>query len=138
ADYLHFLEGYHTGDSGPFMEYVKNLVKNQQEVAVFRGYRLMQLAVLESQRETDLTKAGQILDAVKLSEKDWQWLEDIRLMAQCELSYRRQDLKSEETLQARFMQKQTLLFEPHQLFDFHLMDYNEKLKPLYQRAKKPG
>ncbi|MBI5300094.1 MAG: hypothetical protein HY877_07385 [Deltaproteobacteria bacterium] len=124
------------GNTGSWLEYVRTMIGDRRERATFRGYWALQLAILESQLESDLTKAGQILDAVTFSDKDFGWLEDVRLLANCELSHRKRDLEVEEVLQDRFMQKRPLLFEPHHVFDFHLMDYDEKLQLLYRKNKK--
>jgi len=130
------LKAVETGDySGVKAMLGKSIVeyrKNEWPV----GYISMRYQVLESQGETDLAEAGRALGSVVLGEHDFPWLDDMRLLAECELVRRAGDSAREAELQARFLERQPLLFEPDHALHFNLLAYQESLKPLYQQTRK--
>jgi hypothetical protein len=77
-----------------------------------------------------------MLDSIKFVEKDYPWLDDIRLLAKCELAHKAKNVTRENDLQQIFLKKQPLLFEPDIAVNFNLLMYQESLKSLYQARRK--
>ena len=90
----------------------------------------MQEALLASRMEANLAEARRRIDEIRLAEKDFGWLADLRLIALCELAGRAEDLESEEHLKRAFLKRQPPLFEPDHAFNFNILSYQEKLKPM--------
>lgn len=76
-----------------------------------------------------------MLSDVTISAQDFKWLEDIRLLAKCEIAHRRGDTQAEDRLISEFFSRQPLLFEPSHALNFGLWKYQELLKPTYQRRR---
>lgn len=100
------------------------------------GYLLMRYEVLKSQTTHDVVEAERGLDSVNLAQNDFPWLDDMRLLAKCELAHRNKDGLREEQLLDDFFRRQPLLFEPDHAVNFSLLKYQEDLKPKYQRLRK--
>jgi tetratricopeptide (TPR) repeat protein len=100
------------------------------------GYAEMRAAVLTAHETTDLSDAERWINSVTLGSNDFRWLEDIRLLARCELSHRRGVGSAERELVDEFLQRQPLLFEPSHALNFGLWKYQEILKPIYQARKR--
>lgn len=99
------------------------------------GYHQMKLNCLLAKSITTEKEALQLIDKTKVSENDFPWLEDIRLLAKCEIASRFGNNKLEKKLQTEFFNRQPLLFEPDHALNFFLLDYQEKLKKIYQKGK---
>lgn len=99
------------------------------------GYTAICLAVLQSQRTDDPQEAEHILDAVTLGAEDPPLLDDIRLLARCAVAHRTGDNKRADALMRRFLERQPMLLEPSRAFDVRLLQYQERLKPLYREGK---
>ena len=96
------------------------------------GYTAMNLAVARSRIAPGFDAAEQILDAVALTERDFGWLEDIRTLAKA-LAARRFDRPAlEQERIAVFRAQRPMLFEPDIALNFHLLRYQEHLKPWYR------
>lgn len=131
-----FLNCLETHDFGPLRnELLHDQTARGRNSSFPQGYASMQLAVLESQECDDPREAYAILDGVRLDERDFPWLDDIRTLAKCAVAHRAADAEMEETLRAQFIRKQPMLFEPYHAFNFRLLQYQENLKPLYQAGK---
>lgn len=100
------------------------------------GYSALKAAILRVQEADDTQKAERVLREVELSDKDFRWLEDIRLLARCAVANRADDHQREAELVQQFLLKQPLLFEPDHVFSFRLLWYQEKVRPKYQERKK--
>jgi len=102
------------------------------------GMTRMEIAVLEAQQTHDEAAAKRLLDAVVLTDKDFPWLDDIRVLARWDIADRfgREDEK--RTLRDDFFHRQPLMFEPHHLVTFNLIDCQEKLKPEYHSRRRRG
>ena len=83
----------------------------------------------------DLSLAEKKIYEIKIGEQDFPWLADIRLLAMCEIESRKGNGKKEERLISEFLEKQPLLFEPEHVVSFFFMDYQEKLKDRYRKAR---
>jgi hypothetical protein len=93
----------------------------------------MQRAVLRAVT-TDLEESHELVDSVTLTDRDFPWLNDIRILAHSAIAHRESDSAREAGLREVFLQRQPLLFEPHHAFDFRLLGYQEQLRPDYQGA----
>jgi hypothetical protein len=56
----------------------------------------------------------------------------MRVLARAEVAGRFGHADKESQLQGEFLQRQATLFEPDHALNFHLLVYQEKLKPRYQ------
>ena len=97
------------------------------------GFARVELAVLESQAADSLASAEAALTRVTLGEHDHGWLADILLLASC-AARERFGAPDEECI-SRFLQRQQYLFEPEHVFRFHLVEYQERLKPRYRARR---
>lgn len=99
------------------------------------GYFQMYIAVANARLARSAGEAEAALAAVKLTEKDHRWLEDIRTLAKAEIAHRFGQAEAEHEYVAAFLQRQPMLFEPDIAFNFHLLQYQEGLKPHYRRLR---
>ena len=93
----------------------------------------MKIAVAKSRMSPTAHHAEAALNEVKLSEQDFPWLEDIRTLAKAENVHRFGESAIEHEHIAAFLARQHMLFEPDIALNFHLLEYQENLKPKYQR-----
>jgi hypothetical protein len=99
------------------------------------GYFQMYIAVANARLAHSAHEAESALAEVKLTEKDHRWLEDIRTLAKAEVAHRFGQANTEQEHIAAFLQRQPMLFEPDIAFNFHLLQYQESLKPHYRRLR---
>ncbi len=93
------------------------------------GYTRMNMAVLRAQAAATIGGARGILEGVALSPQDFPWLEDIRTLAMAETAHRLGDPGLEREKVEAFQVRQPMLFEPDIALNFHLLRYQERLKP---------
>jgi tetratricopeptide (TPR) repeat protein len=86
-------------------------------------------AVIKARMATTIEAAQEILASVVLSEQDFPWLEDIRMLALAEAAHRLADPALERESVEAFLVRQPMLFEPDIALNFHLLRYQENLKP---------
>ena len=91
--------------------------------------------VLRAYSCENLEAAESMLDSVALGPNDFPWLDDMRLLARCELAHRAADEGREKALHADFLKRQPFLFGPEHALKFHLLRYQERLKVLYRDAE---
>jgi hypothetical protein len=96
------------------------------------GYSLMQRAVIKGRAAATREEAESLLDDVTLEENDFPWLVDIRTLAKAEIAHRFSKPEIEEKRANEFIAKQAMLFEPDIALNFHLLRYQERLKPRFQ------
>lgn len=94
------------------------------------GYTRMHIAVIKARAADTLNGSRQILEDVMLSEQDFRWLEDIRLLALAEAAHRFSETSLEQDYVLEFIKRQPMLFEPDIALNFHLLRYQEHLKPM--------
>lgn len=112
----------------PFIE--KRLVEARSDFP--NGYSVMKRAVIKGRGSASQKEAENLLDTVELKENDFPWLADIRALAKAEIAHRFGQANLEERYIVDFMTRQPLLFEPDIALNFHLLRYQERLKPRYQ------
>ena len=106
-----------------------------QSIKEENGYTQMRMNFLLAQSVTIEEEALQLIAINELSENDFQWPENIRLLAKCEVASRFGNQKLEKQFQTEFFKRQPQLVEPDLALDFFLLDYQEKLKKIYQKGK---
>lgn len=96
------------------------------------GYSFMNRAVIRGRAAASHEEAEDLLDSVELKGNDFPWLADIRTLAKAEIAHRFSQPNVERQRVEEFMARQTMLFEPDIALNFHLLRYQEHLKPRYQ------
>jgi len=117
------------------LEDITEMNKYFQSIKEENGYTQMRMNFLLAQSVTIEEEALQLIDKNELSENDFQWPENIRLLAKCEVASRFGNQKLEKQFQTEFFKRQPQLVEPDLALDFFLLDYQEKLKKIYQKGK---
>ena len=114
------------------------LQKRLAEIAAGRfptGSTRMNIAVAKAQAASSLGAAEEVLDSVELTEHDFPWLKDIRTLAKAKAAHRYDQPALEHEHVASFLVRQPMLFEADIALNYHLLRYQEQLKPLYRRNK---
>lgn len=136
ADYLRIeLKAFETGETNALKEKLQRSIQECQKSNWPYGYQAMRLAILQAQELADARQGGAILDAVSLTGTDFVWLDDMRVLAKCELAGRFGDQAREAELQKEFLQRQPLLFEPDHAVNFNMLRYQETLKRCFQATR---
>lgn len=130
------LEGFQTGDFSALKDKIQSSIQESTISSAFDGYNNMRLNVLLAQETDNEQDASRLLDSVSLTDKDFLWLEDIRLLAKCEQAHKYGNDALETELRKQFIARQPLLFEPSHAINFNLLKYQENLKEDYRKNKK--
>jgi hypothetical protein len=96
------------------------------------GYSSMNRAIIKGYAASNQQEAEDQLDRVELKGNDFPWLADIRTLAKAEIAHRYSQPEVEMKRVDAFMIRQPMLFEPDIALNFHLLRYQESLKPRYQ------
>ncbi len=96
------------------------------------GYTQMKMAVVLSRTASNPSEATSFLTDVPLLDQDPHWLEDVRTLAKAEIAHRFKQVDLEETQIKAFLLRQPTLFEPNIALNFHLLRYQENLKPRFR------
>jgi tetratricopeptide (TPR) repeat protein len=99
------------------------------------GYFQMNIAVANARLAGSAHEAEAVLATVQLTKNDHRWLEDIRTLAKAEVAHRFGQSDAEHEHIAAFLQRQPMLFEPDIALNFHLLRYQERLKPHYRKLR---
>ncbi len=110
------------------LETLEKQLRSQKDAGLPSGYSSMKIAVIRARIAESFEAAEDILAKVKLSEHDFPWLEDIRILAYAEAAHRFGQVSLEEQYQEEFLSRQPMLFEPDIALNFFLLRYQEKLK----------
>ena len=130
------LKGIESGDFSDLEQRLESSVAQSEKNNWPSGYHAMRLSILKSQATDSPEEAERMLDSVILHENDFPWLDDMRLLAKCELAHRLTDSGREDALVQQFVKRQQLLFEPDNAINFNLLKYQENLKGWYQENRK--
>jgi hypothetical protein len=93
------------------------------------GYTRMNIAVIQARTAPTAEAARHVLSEVVLSPQDFPWLVDIRTLALAQVAGRFGDAALENGQVETFLARQPMLFEPDIALNFHLLRYQERLKP---------
>lgn len=124
------------GDPGPLTAHLQSVIAEHVKHNIPWGYAQLMLNILASRRASDPVAAERLLMDLQFGHKDFPWLDDMRLLARCELENRKANQHQELALRQEFVTKQPLLFEPSHALDFSLLNYQETLKAEYQAVRK--
>jgi hypothetical protein len=129
------LAGFHNGDFAALKEKLRSSIQECQSNNFPCGFPKLQLGILLAQEARDVEQATRMLDSVTLGADDFPWLEDMRLLARCELSAKFGNQGVEMRLREEFMARQPLLFEPDNAISFNLLKYQENLRKEFVRKR---
>lgn len=93
------------------------------------AYLRMSVAVIKARTAPTLEAAQAVLLAEALSDEDSPWLKDVRTLALAEAANRFGNAALENEQVEAFLAHQPMLFEPDIALNFHLLRYQEHLKP---------
>lgn len=114
---------------------VESLQKSLETVSTSKlpqGHIRMNIAVAMARTSLSAIDAENTLNEVQLTAQDRPWLEDIRTLAKAEVAARFAQPDLERALVETFLKRQPMLFEPDIALSFHLLEYQERLKPHYR------
>jgi hypothetical protein len=97
-----------------------------------QGYIHMSIAVARARTADSAEEADKELNDVALTANDRPWLEDIRTLAKAEIAARFDNPDGERANVEIFLQRQPMLLEPDIALTFHLLEYQDRLKPRYR------
>jgi hypothetical protein len=132
------LEGLRTGDHSQLKERLRISIADSLKRGWPCGHSAMRLGILQAQEAGSHRDALQLLDSVAVGPGDFPWLEDIRLLARCEIAHRSGDAASEQELREQFLSRQPMLLEPDHAVNFGLLEYQETLKGEFRRSRLSG
>ncbi len=114
---------------GLLLEALEKRLGGLPEESAPSGYTRLCIAVAKARTAETRDAAETALSGVTLTGQDVPWLEDIRTLAQAETA-RRFGFPADEDARVRaFLARQPMLFEPDIALTFHLLRYQELLKP---------
>jgi hypothetical protein len=129
------LQAAETGNYDPLILTLEKQMPEYAKMKAPTGFARMMIAVIRARTASSVAPALQILDEVKLGGQDFPWLEDIRVLAKCQVFHRFGQHDKELEFRRQFFAKQPLLFEPYHAVTFGLIEYQEDLKAEYQKNK---
>jgi tetratricopeptide (TPR) repeat protein len=132
------LEAFRYGEFSPLKAKWRSLIEDARQHNWPSGYQSLRLNILLAQETRDIEEAARLLDSVTLSDKDFPWLDDMRLLAKCEQAHKTSNNTLELDLRSRFLARQPLLFEPDHAINFNLLKYQESLKPDFHKTRTKG
>lgn len=128
-DYLQAkLEAYR--DDRP--ERLLELLEQRQTMGpaiISTGGTRLAIAVVKARSAATLEVARETIGGVMLSAHHFTWLEDVRMLALAEAAHRLGESAAESEYVEGFLARQPMLFEPDIALNFHLLRYQERLKP---------
>ena len=125
-----------SGDRTPLLKHLTDRLSTEDSRSGM-GYLALMKAVHESRMARSPSEADATLDKVSLTSLDFQWLEDVRLLAKCEVAHRFRNRPEEARLSETFFLKQARLFEPDHAFTFGFMRRLFEIPPA-SRAREIG
>lgn len=125
-------------ESGNFQSHLTQLEEfcaQQAKHKIPVGMQRTQAAILHARDCDNAADALRILKDVTIDANDFPWLNDMLLLAQCEIADRFSSTDREKLI-VQFFNRQALLFEPNHVFNFRMLQYQERLKKEFQRKRK--
>jgi hypothetical protein len=123
------LKAYRDDEPEHLLEALGKRLSSMPEGNFPTGYTRMNIAVIKARAASSLEATQDILARVALSDQDFPWLADIRTLALAEAAHRLGDRRLEQQRIEAFLVRQPMLFEPDIALNFHLLRYQETLKP---------
>jgi tetratricopeptide (TPR) repeat protein len=132
---LTFLSAVVSNDFSAYVLQLRSSLRQYETQGTPGGLPAMKSTVLEIGGMNDSIQAQGMLDQVTLTDQDFPWLQDIRLLASIALQSERGRRPLPKEMVAEFLRRQPLLFEPNHAFDFQLISTQEAIKQEYQDAR---
>ena len=129
------LEAMRSGDFNAMKERLRSSIHEADKGKFPSGYQSLRLGILMAQESGGNDEAMGCLQSVKLTADDFSWLEDMRLLARCQLANRFGPEATEMQLRKEFVGRQPLLFEPDNAVTFNLLKYQEGLRRDFVRSR---
>jgi hypothetical protein len=130
------LAAWITGDWSPRESALRlDLERSARHGRTGDGYTNMSLATVRAQTADSFPSARQQIESVRVEENDFPWLEDIRILAIYGVAKRFGEVALERSSGSAFLERQPLLFEPHHVYRFGLLDVQEPLRTVYQSLR---
>ena len=129
------LQGFRSGDFSVLKKMLRSLIHDCVSRKFPYGYQEMRLNIILAQETGDILDAMTSLDSVTLTGNDFPWLDDMRLLAKCELMMKANNPEEEALLKKQFLERQPFLFEPDNAVNFNLLRYQEHLKKDFQATR---
>ena len=126
------LRAHREGKPGLLIQPLQKRLQTISTSKVPQGHLRMNLAVAVARTSSSAIEAETTLNDVQLTSLDRPWLEDIRTLAKAEIAARFAQPEAERAHIEVFLKRQPLLFEPDVALSFHLLNYQERLKPHYR------
>jgi hypothetical protein len=130
------LQAWVTGDWRPVLDSLRSRNTREPATVAFSGFDAMRLASISSRTADSLEAGLAALEGVDLAPTDFPWLGDIRTLAAVGLADRFGDRQLRERAVRDFLTHQALLFEPHHVFNFGLLEIQDPLRSDYQSARR--
>ncbi len=95
-DYLKAeLEAFKSGEFSPLKAGLQSSIDGAQKHNWPSGYQTLRLKIILAQESSDGEEANRLLDSVTFSERDFPWLDDMRLLANFNLLHYQENLKQD-------------------------------------------
>lgn len=121
------------GDAPAALAYLRSTREPRLSAGPYGGYAGIQAAVWESRTAASVEACDAVVDRVRLTESDFEWLEDARTLAKAECRLRfGGDAKD---LITAFTVRQPLLFEPDHAVSFGFLEVQQELMAGYRAAR---
>jgi hypothetical protein len=130
-----FYECHKRSDYGPYVERLTEQLR-RTDPRFPSGYQRTQLVALRVAQTSDTASALAQLAGIELVENDFPWLRDIALVHKARVFWKAGSEDLEGVARSQFMAKQKLLFEPDHAYAFAFLDYQERLRSLYQTGRR--
>lgn len=118
------------------LEKIEEEIKQLREENSPLGYHLTLQALIKAREASSYEEAIKILESVKLTSFDYDWLKDIINLSKAEAANRFDENEEEQKFRKEFLEDQPLLFEPYHVFRFGIDKYQEILKETYQKEQR--
>lgn len=130
------IEAYKTNNFIPLINEINSLITNYPDMP--HGTHKMRVASLLVNSIDNITDALKTIDDVILSENDFRWLDDIKIIKKAEIYNKFKLIEEENVCLKAFYKNQPLLFEPNHVVNYNLIIYQEKLKKHYIKSRIGG
>jgi len=126
------LRAHREGRPALLIEPLQKSLQTLSTATLPQGHIRMNIAVARARTSLNAIAAEAALNDVQLTAQDRPWLEDIRTLAKAEIAARFAQPDVERAHIEIFLKRQPMLFEPDIALSFHLLEYQERLKPHYR------
>jgi hypothetical protein len=126
------LRAHREGNPELLIEPLQKSLRTRSSSKLPQGHIYMNIAVARAQTSLHAIDAETALNEIHLTGQDRPWLEDIRTLAKAAVAARFAQPDVERSHLETFFKRQPMLIEPDIALSFHLLEYQERLKPHYR------